>query len=54
MRATMIRAVMLGAAALVLLGGCFVYDAKPARTNVINDTDEPVAVHLLEIGRAHV
>jgi len=54
MRGTIIRAVMVGAAALVLLSGCFVYDAKPARTKVINDTDEPVAVHLLGSGRVLV
>lgn len=50
----MIRAVTLGAAMLMLLSGCFVYDAKPARTKVINDTEEPVAVHLLGSGRVLV
>jgi len=45
---------MVGTAMLMLLSGCFVYDAKPARTKVINDTEEPVAVHLLGSGRVLV
>ena len=45
------RAVMVGAAALVLLSGCFVFDSRPPHAKVINDPEEPVVVHVLGSGR---
>jgi len=47
----MFRTLMVGAAALVLLSGCFVFDSRPPHAKVINSTEEPVAVHVLGSGR---